>query len=125
MNVLDQFKIDDKMVRELDGVKSEYGWNKSKLGANSILAVSMAVARAGANEEEIPLYEYLAKLSGNQDQEFHMPIPSFNVINGGNHAGNTLAFQEIMVIPVGAESERQAIQMGSEVYHHLKKIVKE
>jgi enolase len=81
------------MVEVLDGTKNEYGWTKKKLGANSILAVSMAIARAGACEEKMPLYKYLALLSGNNDLEkFTLPIPAFNVINGGKHAGNTLAF---------------------------------
>lgn len=81
------------MYEILDGSKNEYGWTKQKLGANSILAVSMAIARAGAAEEKVPLYKYLSMLSGNNDlQKFMLPIPSFNVINGGKHAGNSLAF---------------------------------
>jgi len=81
------------MVEKLDGQKNEYGWNKSKLGANSILAVSMAIARAGAKDQELPLYQYLANLSGNGNQDSYLlPVPSFNVLNGGEHAGNTLAF---------------------------------
>lgn len=92
-SVLDQFVLDKKMVEILDGTKNEYGWVKKKLGANAILPVSMALARAGAHEENLPLYRYLAELSGNQGRShFTLPVPSFNVINGGKHAGNTLAF---------------------------------
>ncbi len=124
MNVLDQFSLDKYMVQELDGSKNEYGWVKSKLGANSILAVSMAIARAGAGETEEPLYKYLANLSGNTSKDkFILPVPSFNVINGGKHAGNTLAFQEFMIMPIGAENFAQALQMASEVYQILKKII--
>ena len=100
LNVEEQFKIDKLMVQELDGSKNEYGWVKSKLGANAILAVSMAVARAGAASAKLPLYKYLAELSGNGNQDdILLPLPSFNVINGGKHAGNGLAFQEFMVVP--------------------------
>lgn len=81
------------MVEQLDGTKNEYGWPKKKLGANAILPVSMAIARAAACEENMPLYKYIAQLSGNiSNEKFTLPIPSFNVINGGKHAGNTLAF---------------------------------
>ena len=78
------------MVEELDKQKNEYGWTKGKLGANAILPVSMAIARAAANELEMPLYKYLGKLAGNST--FKMPIPCFNIINGGKHAGNSVAF---------------------------------
>lgn len=124
-NVLDQFLLDQKMVEELDGTKNEYGWVKKKLGANSILPVSMAICRAAAFEENLPLYKYIARLCGNNSQEkFFLPIPSFNVINGGKHAGNALAFQEFMIFPSGAKTFREAVQMGSEIYHTLKKIIK-
>ena len=79
------------MVEEIDGTKNEYGWCKEKLGANAILAVSLAVARAGAAEKELPLYEYIATISGKKTNKFVLPVPSFNVINGGKHAGNKLA----------------------------------
>jgi enolase len=79
------------MVETLDGSQNEWGWVKSKLGANGILAVSMALARAGAAATGIPLYTYLAKLGGKKTDKFILPVPSFNVINGGKHAGNKLA----------------------------------
>lgn len=124
MNVEEQFKIDKLMVHELDGSKNEYGWVKNKLGANAILAVSMAMARAGAASAKLPLYKYLAELSGNGNQEdILLPLPSFNVINGGKHAGNKLAFQEFMLMPVGAKNFREALQMGTETYHTLKSII--
>lgn len=85
----------------------------------------MAICRAAAFEENLPLYKYIAQLSGNDSPDkFFLPIPSFNVINGGKHAGNSLAFQEFMIFPLGAQSFREAVQMGSEIYHTLKKIIK-
>jgi len=124
MNVTEQTKIDKKMVEELDGSKNEWGWSKSKLGANAILAVSMAVCRAGAAASQMPLYQYIAKLSGKPMDKFVMPVPSFNVINGGSHAGNRLACQEFMILPVGASSFKDAMIMGAEVYHNLKSVIK-
>jgi len=118
-----QADIDKVMVEELDGTQNEWGWSKSKLGANSILAVSMAVARAGAAAKSMPLYKYLAEMSGKPTDKFVMPVPSFNVINGGSHAGNRLACQEFMILPVGASSFKEAMQIGAEVYHNLKKVV--
>ncbi|KRX03483.1 hypothetical protein PPERSA_02862 [Pseudocohnilembus persalinus] len=123
-SVLDQSKIDTFMVQELDGSKNEYGWPKSNLGANATLAVSLALARAGAAEAGVPLYQYLAKLAGKNTSKFITPVPSLNVINGGKHAGNKLAMQEFMLLPTGAESFKHALQMGSEVYHALKKVIK-
>merc|ERR1712023_467093 len=82
MDVTDQKGIDMAMVEELDGTKNEWGWSKSKLGANAILAVSMAACRAGAAVSEMPLYEYIAALAGKPTDRFVMPVPSFNVING-------------------------------------------
>lgn len=79
------------MVEELDGSKNEWGWNKSNLGANAILAVSMALSKAGAFHAGVPLYQYIARLAGRKEDKFMMPVPSFNVINGGSHAGNKLA----------------------------------
>lgn len=79
------------MVETLDGTKNQYGWCKSKLGANAILAVSLAIARAGAGAKNIPLYQYIAGLSGKRTDKFVMPLPCLNVINGGKHAGNKLA----------------------------------
>ena len=81
------------MVEELDGTKNEWGWCKSKLGANAILAVSLAVARAAADFQKLPLYAYVAKLAGKPTDKFRLPVPAFNVINGGTHAGNKLAMQ--------------------------------
>merc|ERR1719384_2312050 len=107
MDVSQQSKIDKLMVEELDGSKNEWGWSKSNLGANAILAISMAVCRAGAAANQMPLYQYIAKLSGKPMDKFVMPVPSFNVINGGSHAGNRLACQEFMILPVGASSFKE------------------
>jgi len=107
----------DKAMIALDGTD-----NKGKLGANAVLAVSMAACRAGAAAKKVPLYKYIADLAGTK--EFVMPVPSFNVINGGKHAGNKLAMQEFMLLPVGAKSFSEAMRMGAEVYHNLKKVIK-
>ena len=80
------------MVQTLDGSKNEWGWAKQKLGANAILAVSLALARAGAATKKVPLYQYLAELAGKPTDKYVMPVPSLNIINGGAHAGNTLEF---------------------------------
>lgn len=98
----------DNLMKQLDGTD-----NKGKLGANAILGVSLAVAKAGAASRGVPLYQHFADLAGNK--ELLLPVPSFNVINGGSHAGNALAFQEFMILPVGASSFREAIRMGCEV----------
>merc|ERR1712139_450066 len=124
MDVTQQTEIDKLMVEVLDGSKNEWGWSKSKLGANAILAVSMAVCRAGAAASEMPLYQYIAKLSGKPMDRFVMPVPSFNVINGGSHAGNRLACQEFMILPTGASSFKNAMEIGAEVYHTLKGVIK-
>merc|ERR1719223_2240129 len=123
--VLEQAEIDKMMYEELDGSQNEWGWCKEKLGANAILAVSMAVCRAAAACKNQPLYQRIAELSGKPTDKYVMPVPSFNVINGGSHAGNQLACQEFMILPTGAESFSQAMRMGAEVYQHLKKICKE
>merc|ERR1712087_641648 len=94
------------------------------LGANAILAVSMAVCRAGAASMQMPLYQYIANLSGRPMDKYVMPVPCFNVINGGSHAGNRLACQEFMILPVGASSFKEALIMGCEVYHTLKGVIK-
>ena len=104
----DQKAIDEKMVQELDGSKNEWGWSKSKLGANAILAVSMAVCKAGAAAKGVPLYKHIANLADNPTDKMYMPVPSFNIINGGSHAGNKLAMQEFMILPVGASSFSEA-----------------
>lgn len=115
-NVTDQKAIDAFML-ELDGTA-----NKSKLGANAILGVSIAVCKAGAVEAGIPLYRHIANLAGHE--EIIMPVPAFNVINGGSHAGNKLAMQEFMLLPTGAKNFREAMRMGSEIYHNLKSVIK-
>ena len=90
MDVTKQAEIDKKMVEQVDGSKNEWGWSKSKVGANAILAVSLATARAGAASLNIPLYKHLAILAGKPTDKFVMPVPSLNIINGGAHAGNEL-----------------------------------
>ena len=103
----------DKTLIDLDGTE-----NKSRLGANAMLAVSMAVARAAAEESGLPLYRYFGGMNGCQ-----LPVPMMNVINGGAHANNNLDLQELMIIPVGAPSFREAVRYGAEVFHALKKII--
>ena len=122
MDPAQQTEIDKKMVEELDGTKNEWGWCKSKLGANAILGVSLAVCRAAAKAADLPLYQYIAQLAGNK--ELVMPVPSFNIINGGSHAGNKLAMQEFMILPIGAETFSEALRMGVETYHNLKAVIK-
>merc|ERR1712072_1609969 len=124
MDVTKQTAIDKLMVEELDGTKNEWGWSKSKLGANAILAVSMAVCRAGAAASDMPLFQYIAQLAGKPLDKFVMPVPCFNVINGGSHAGNRLACQEFMILPTGASSFKEALTIGCEVYHTLKGVIK-
>merc|ERR1711972_983390 len=111
-------------VETLDGTQNDWGWSKSSLGANAILAVSMAVCRAGAAASQMPLYEYIANLSGKPADKFVMPVPCFNVVNGGSHAGNRLACQEFMILPTGASSFKNAMEIGAEVYHNLKGVIK-
>jgi enolase len=118
----DQSGIDNFMVHELDGTQNEWGWCKQKLGANAILAVSLAVCKAGAGVLQIPLYQHIANLAGNK--QLIMPVPAFNVINGGSHAGNKLAMQEFMILPTGAATFKEAMKIGSEVYHNLKAVIK-
>eukprot|EP00469_Lotharella_globosa_P012005 CAMPEP_0167781828 /NCGR_PEP_ID=MMETSP0111_2-20121227/6159_1 /TAXON_ID=91324 /ORGANISM="Lotharella globosa, Strain CCCM811" /LENGTH=464 /DNA_ID=CAMNT_0007672553 /DNA_START=52 /DNA_END=1446 /DNA_ORIENTATION=+ len=121
-NPVEQRAIDDFMVKELDGTTNEYGFPKKKLGANAILGVSLALCRAGAAAKGIPLYKHIADLSGNK--KVQLPVPSFNIINGGSHAGNQLPMQEFMILPVEAKNFTEAMKIGSEVYHHLKKVIK-
>ncbi|HIH98050.1 MAG TPA: phosphopyruvate hydratase [Thermoplasmata archaeon] len=113
MDVREQRSI-DKLMIELDGTE-----NKEKLGANALLACSLAVAKAAANSLDLPLYQYLGGVAS-----CVLPVPAMNVINGGEHAGNALDIQEHMIMPVGAKSFSEAIQAGSEVYQQLKKIIK-
>merc|ERR1719315_974148 len=116
-DVTNQTAIDEFMIK-LDGTK-----NKSKLGANAILGVSLAVCKAGAAHSGIPLYTHIANLAG--VSEVVLPCPAFNVINGGSHAGNKLAMQEFMILPTGASSFSEVCRMGTETYHHLKALIKE
>ncbi|MFO0121181.1 MAG: phosphopyruvate hydratase, partial [Inhella sp.] len=103
----------DKTLIDLDGTD-----NKSRLGANAMLAVSMAVARAAAEEAGLPLYRYFGGMNGCQ-----LPVPMMNVVNGGAHANNNLDLQELMIVPVGASSFREALRWGAETFHALKKIL--
>ncbi|CAL9763188.1 unnamed protein product [Musa acuminata subsp. burmannicoides] len=117
MDPLLQVQIDQAMM-DLD--KTEY---KAELGANAMLAVSIAACKAGAAEKEVPLYKHIADISGKSNPV--LPVPAITVISGGKHAENNLAVQEIMILPVGANSFQEAMQMGSETYHHLKAIIME
>ena len=111
-SVFDQNHIDQTMI-ELDGTP-----NKSKLGANAILGVSLAVAKAAANELNMPLYRYIGGVSANT-----LPVPMMNIINGGSHSDAPIAFQEFMVMPVKAENFSEALKMGTEIFHNLKKVL--
>ncbi|MCB0525328.1 MAG: phosphopyruvate hydratase [Saprospiraceae bacterium] len=111
--VCDQIRI-DKMMLEKDGTR-----NKSKIGANAILAVSLAVAKAAAEELGQPLYRYLGGVNAHV-----LPVPMMNILNGGAHADNGIDFQEFMIMPVGADSFKEGLRMGVEVFHHLKKVLK-
>ncbi|MEN9416173.1 MAG: hypothetical protein RLZ62_2477 [Bacteroidota bacterium] len=111
--VTDQIRI-DKLMLDADGTR-----NKAKLGANAILAVSLAVARAAAEELGQPLYRYLGGVNAHV-----LPVPMMNILNGGAHADNGIDFQEFMIMPIGAESFREGLRMGVEVFHHLKKVLK-
>ena len=112
VEVSEQTKIDQVMI-DLDGSS-----NKANLGANSILAVSMAAAHAAANENNLPLYSYLAV-----EKKFQMPVPMMNIINGGAHADNSVDLQEFMILPVGATSLREAVRHGTEIFHSLKSVL--
>lgn len=111
-SVFEQNLIDQKMI-DLDGTP-----NKSNLGANAILGVSLAVAKAAANELNMPLYRYVGGVSGNT-----LPVPMMNIINGGSHSDAPIAFQEFMIMPVKAKTFTQAMQMGTEIFHNLKKVL--
>jgi enolase len=112
MDALEQVNLDRTMI-DLDGTE-----NKAKLGANAILGVSMATARAAANSLDIPLYKYLGTFHSNL-----LPVPMANIINGGKHSDNKIDFQEFMVMPIGAESMREAVRWTAEVFHNLKKLL--
>ncbi|MGB2427475.1 MAG: phosphopyruvate hydratase [Alteromonas sp.] len=116
MDAGDQRAVDNAMI-ELDGTE-----NKEVLGANAILAVSLAVAKAQANDLNIPLFEHIAVLNGTAG-EYSMPVPMMNIINGGEHADNNVDIQEFMVQPVGAKSFAEALRMGAEIFHSLKKVL--
>ncbi len=113
MNALAQEEVDKRMI-EMDGTK-----NKGKFGANAILGVSLAVARAAANSVGLPFYRYLGGCDANI-----LPVPMMNILNGGKHADNNVDFQEFMVMPIGAESFPEALRMGAEVFHTLKSVLK-
>ncbi|MFH1005693.1 MAG: phosphopyruvate hydratase [Bacteroidota bacterium] len=114
MIIYDQCAIDKKMI-SLDGTD-----NKENLGANAIVGVSLAVAKAAAEECRLPLYKYLGGVNANT-----LPVPQMNILNGGSHADNGLDFQEFMIMPVGAISFSEALRMGAEIFHHLKNVLKE
>ena len=114
MNALDQVAVDQAMIA-LDGTP-----NKAKLGANAILGVSMAVAKAAAEAVDMPLYQYLGGFNAKT-----MPVPMMNIMNGGKHADNTVDVQEFMIMPVGAASFKEALRMCAEIYHKLKKVLKD
>ncbi|OIV46064.1 phosphopyruvate hydratase [Sodalis sp. TME1] len=113
----DQAALDKTMI-DLDGTE-----NKSKFGANAILAVSLAAAKAAAASKGMPLYEHIAELNGTPGK-FSMPLPMMNIINGGEHADNNVDIQEFMIQPVGAKTIKEAVRMGSEVFHNLAKVLK-
>jgi enolase len=113
MDAMEQVAIDQKMI-ELDGTKT-----KSKLGANAMLGVSLAVAKAAAMYHDMPLYRYIGGTNAK-----HLPVPMMNIINGGSHSDAPIAFQEFMIRPVGAKSFKEGLRMGAEVFHALKKVLK-
>lgn len=113
INVFDQTAIDQFLI-QMDGTE-----NKSNLGANAMLGVSLAIAKAAANEIGMPLYRYVGGMNANT-----LPIPMMNILNGGSHADNSIDFQEFMVMPTGANSFSHALQMGTEIFHHLKSVLK-
>lgn len=117
VDALDQRRLDQLMI-DLDGTE-----NKSKLGANAILAVSLAAAKAAAQSKGVPLYQHFAELFGNT--EYQMPVPQMNIINGGEHADNSIDFQEFMILPTGLPSFSEALRAGAEIFHSLAKVLHE
>ena len=111
--VTEQVLIDQLMV-DLDGTK-----NKAKLGANAILGVSLAVAKAAASDLNLPLYQYVGGTNAKK-----LPLPMMNVLNGGSHADNNIDIQEFMILPVGADSFKDCLRMGTEIFHHLKSVLR-
>ncbi|MEA3449538.1 MAG: phosphopyruvate hydratase [Patescibacteria group bacterium] len=118
-DVCKQEKIDEAMIK-LDGTK-----NKKKLGANAILSVSLAMARAGALVKDLELYEYISKIFKFGTRKFKLPVPSFNIFNGGKHADTNLDFQEFMILPLTKTSVAEKIRMGAEIFHELADVLKE
>ena len=116
MDVMDQKVIDQTMI-DLDGTE-----NKSRLGANALLAVSMACAHAAATEKQLPLFQYIGGMFGTNDK-FTLPVPMMNIINGGEHADNSVDMQEFLIIPVGAPNLAEAVRYGTEVFHNLKSVL--
>ncbi|MCK9217271.1 MAG: phosphopyruvate hydratase, partial [Firmicutes bacterium] len=114
MDILDQIGIDNRLI-ELDGTH-----NKSKLGANATLGVSLAAAHAAANELGIPLLSYIGGVNAKV-----LPVPMMNILNGGAHADNNVDIQEFMIMPIGAESFKEAVRMCAEIFHNLKEVLKE
>ena len=112
MDATDQVALDNKLL-EMDGTKT-----KSNLGANAMLGVSLAVAKAAADYSELPLYRYIGGVNAKT-----LPVPMMNIINGGSHSDAPIAFQEFMIRPIGATSFREGLRMGSEVFHNLKKVL--
>jgi len=131
-----QKELDEFVIFTLDGTENDWGYPKARLGANAVLAVSMCVTRAGASAFGLELYEYIGELKDAlfdpisisvrraRSKKYKMPVPMMNVINGGEHAGNKLPMQEFMIAPTGAKSFKEALQIGAEVYHTLKTVVK-
>ncbi len=113
----DQKGLDARMI-DLDGTE-----NKSHLGANAILAVSLAAAHAAAKDRKVSLYRHVAALTGNKSADLTLPVPMMNIINGGAHADNSIDIQEFMILPVGAPSLSEAVRMGAEIFHTLKKVL--
>ena len=118
MEITEQQKIDEKMIA-LDGTES-----KSNFGANAILGVSLACARAGAAEKEMPLYEYIRKIYKIKSKDYIIPVPMMNILNGGAHADNNVDLQEFMIMPVGLKSFKEALRAGAEIFHNLKSVLK-
>src|SRR5699024_171331 len=112
VEVSDQRYIDDLMI-DLDGTN-----NKARLGANAILGVSLAAAKAAANECGMPLYRYVGGANAHI-----LPVPMMNILNGGSHADNSIDFQEFMIMPIGADTFSEGLRMGTEVFHHLKSVL--
>lgn len=118
LDITNQPKVDE-FLNSLDGTP-----NKSKLGANAVLGVSLAAAKAAAAEKGVSLYKHIADIAGTKQDKYVLPVPFQNVLNGGSHAGGSLAFQEFMIVPTGAPSFSEAMRIGSEVYHTLKSLTK-